>query len=75
MRTTSRSALKRGKYRRASPLYIGVESVDEYRERAEQLGARVILPKMAVPGVGYVAAVLDPQGNPLGMFQDDTSAQ
>lgn len=55
--------------------YVGVESVDVYRERAEQLGARVILPKQAVPGVGYFSIILDPQGNPLGMFQDDPSAR
>lgn len=55
--------------------YIGVESVDDFVRKAERLGAKVIMPKQAVPGVGYFAMILDPQNNPLGMFQDDPSAR
>jgi predicted enzyme related to lactoylglutathione lyase len=55
--------------------HIGVESVDEHLEKAGRLGATVIVPKMAVAGVGYIAVVLDPHGNPLGLYKGDTSAQ
>jgi uncharacterized protein len=32
------------------------------------------LPKMPVPGVGAVAAIIDPQGNICGLWQQEVSA-
>lgn len=50
--------------------YIGVESVDDSAAKVEQLGGKVIQPKMEVPGFGWMVVCLDPEGNPLGLWQD-----
>ena len=49
--------------------YIAVESVDEYVKKIEALGGRVIAPKMEVPGVGWWALALDPEGNQFAIMQ------
>ena len=54
--------------------YISVDSVDEFTEKVVAGGGKVVMPKMAVPGVGYAAACSDTEGNPFGLFQDDPSA-
>ena len=36
--------------------------------------ARVAVPKMPIPNIGYVAYVHDPEGNILGIYQEDASA-
>jgi predicted enzyme related to lactoylglutathione lyase len=53
---------------------IGIDSVDNYLDRAIKAGAAVALPKMSIPGVGYQAYVKDPDGNILGLHQADRSA-
>jgi predicted enzyme related to lactoylglutathione lyase len=37
-------------------------------------GALVCVPKMAVPGIGWLAYVKDPDGNIFGMMQADANA-
>lgn len=60
----------------ACPLnYVDVESVDEYADKAARLGGKVATPKMAVPGMGWFSVVLDPEGNPLGLWQEDAGAK
>jgi predicted enzyme related to lactoylglutathione lyase len=54
---------------------IDVPSVDDYWKRALAAGASPALPKMTIPGVGYVAYVKDPDENILGLYQTDKSAQ
>jgi predicted enzyme related to lactoylglutathione lyase len=54
--------------------YVQVESVDQYAEKAKGLGAKVATTKMPVPGMGYFAILTDPEGNPFGVWQNDTSA-
>jgi predicted enzyme related to lactoylglutathione lyase len=49
--------------------YIAVESVDEYVKKIEALGGRVIVPKMEVPGIGWWALALDPEGNQFAILQ------
>jgi predicted enzyme related to lactoylglutathione lyase len=49
--------------------YIAVESVDEYVKKIEALGGRVIVPKMVVPGIGWWALALDPEGNQFAILQ------
>ena len=53
---------------------IGVPSLDEYVSRVERSGGRVVLPKMAVPGVGWLAYCTDTESNTFGMMQPDPSA-
>jgi hypothetical protein len=42
---------------------IGVESVDEFAAKVEASGGKVVLPKMAIPGVGWQAYCTDTEGN------------
>ena len=49
--------------------YVGVESIDQYTARATQLGAEVVVPKMEVPGVGWLAHLKDPEGNMIALFE------
>jgi hypothetical protein len=49
--------------------YVDVASVDGSIEKAESLGATVALPKTPIPGIGAIAAVIDPQGNVFGLFE------
>ena len=49
--------------------YIQVESVDEYMKKIESLGGRIVVPKMEVPGIGWWALALDPEGNQFAILQ------
>jgi len=49
--------------------YISVESVDEYVKKIETLGGKVLCPKTEVPGIGWWALALDPEGNQFAIFE------
>ena len=53
---------------------VDVASVDESLERATALGGQVALPKMPIPGVGWLAYAKDTEGNIFGMMQADPAA-
>lgn len=53
---------------------LDVESVDAAVATVEKNGGKVALPKMTIPGVGYVAYCLDPEGNVFGMLEADPTA-
>ena len=50
--------------------YIAVESVDEYNKKIEELGGRIVVPKMEVPSVGWWALALDPDGNSFAIMEE-----
>jgi predicted enzyme related to lactoylglutathione lyase len=54
---------------------LGVESLDDTVAKVVAAGGKVAMPRMAVPGVGYLAYCTDPEGNMFGMMQPDTSAK
>ncbi|MFO1187582.1 MAG: VOC family protein [Alphaproteobacteria bacterium] len=54
---------------------IDVPNIDDFVAKAVKLGAAVALPKMAVPGVGWLAYIKDLDGNILGLMQNDKSAK
>lgn len=54
---------------------IDVPSVDEYVKKVERNGGVIARPKMAVPGVGWMAYFKDPEGNLWGMMEEDASAE
>jgi uncharacterized protein len=54
---------------------IGVESVDDFAAKVIAAGGQVAVPKMAIPGVGWLAYCLDTEGNLFGIHQMDASAQ
>jgi len=49
--------------------YISVESVDEYSKKVVSLGGQIAVPKMEIPGIGWWALALDPEGNQIGLFE------
>lgn len=54
--------------------YIMVESLDSSLGKAQELGATVVVPKTAVPTMGWFAVLIDPQKNPIGLWQTDPNA-
>jgi predicted enzyme related to lactoylglutathione lyase len=55
--------------------YVNVDSVDQAVERAKALGAQLTRPKMPVPGMGWFAMLIDPQGNSFAVWQQDPAAK
>jgi uncharacterized protein len=54
--------------------YVKVEAIEESLMKAERLGAKIVVPKKSVPGAGWFAVLLDPQGNRLGLWEEDPDA-
>ncbi len=54
---------------------IDVPSVDEYAQSVEAHGGKVMMPKFAIPGIGYLAYCADTEGNVFGIMQPDASAK
>ena len=55
--------------------YINVESLDPAVKRAQDLGARVMKPRAPVPGMGWFAMLVDPQGNSFALWERDKNAK
>ena len=54
---------------------VQVESVDDAMARALSLGGSVALPKMPIPGMGWLAYFKDTEGNIVGVMNEDPSAR
>jgi len=54
---------------------ISVANVDDAIATVTANGGEIALPKMAIPGVGWLAYAKDPEGHIFGMMQADTSAK
>jgi uncharacterized protein len=54
---------------------IDVPNLDEFIAKATGAGATIAVPKMPVPGVGWLAYLKDTEGNIFGMMQPDQSAK
>jgi hypothetical protein len=54
---------------------IDVPSVDEYSKKIQSMGGKILMPKMAILGVGYFAQCLDTEGNVFGIIQMDQNAK
>ncbi|NIR45366.1 MAG: VOC family protein [Gemmatimonadetes bacterium] len=53
---------------------VDVESVDATSRAVEKAGGQTVVPKMAVPGIGWVAYYQDTEGNTIGVLESDASA-
>ena len=51
-----------------------VDDIDDTLAAAQQNGATIALPKDAMPGVGLLAYIHDPDGNLLGLLQPEPPA-
>ncbi|MFN8379155.1 MAG: VOC family protein [Anaerolineae bacterium] len=54
---------------------MGVESVDAAVDTALKAGGQLAVPKMGIDGMGWVAYLLDTDGNTFGVFQEDANAK
>jgi uncharacterized protein len=54
--------------------YINVESVDDFVRKAERLGAKVLMGKSPVPGMGWFAQLTDTEGNLFAVWETDSNA-
>jgi len=54
---------------------IAVASVDEFLEKVKRAGGKVLIPKGAVEGMGYVAFAEDTEGNAFGILESDPSVK
>lgn len=54
--------------------FVNVESIDASIKLAEEMGARVVRPRTAVPRTAWVAVLADPAGNMFAIWQPDPLA-
>lgn len=59
----------------AYPCTIKVDSVDASVAQVIAHGGAVAVPRMPIPGVGWLAYFKDTEGNIVGLMQDDRSAR
>jgi predicted enzyme related to lactoylglutathione lyase len=55
--------------------YIDVPSVDQFAAKVQKLGGKVLMPKTAVPQMGYFAVCQDTENNVFGLWENDESAK
>jgi predicted enzyme related to lactoylglutathione lyase len=71
---TSRPGVNGGMYKKDQPQlkpvnYILVEDIDEYIQKIEDLGGTILRGKQEVPGIGWIALCLDPEGNSIAIME------
>lgn len=49
--------------------YITVNSTEEYTQKIEQAGGKIIVPITEIPNMGYYEIFLDNEGNMFGLYQ------
>jgi predicted enzyme related to lactoylglutathione lyase len=54
---------------------VDVSSVDDYTKKITAEGGTIALPKMPIPGVGWLAYAKDPEGNIFGFMHRDANAK
>ena len=54
---------------------VGVEDLDMHIAKIKRAGGKIMVPKMAVPGVGWLAYAEDTEGNVFGMMQGDPNVK
>ncbi len=53
-------------------LYIAVDDLQAYVDKAESLGGKTVVPITEVPGMVTFAVVTDTDGNAVGIVKDDS---
>jgi hypothetical protein len=59
----------------ATVVTVDVPDVDAYVAKVLAAGGEVAWPKMAIPGVGYLAYVKDSESNVIGLMAMDPQAK
>jgi predicted enzyme related to lactoylglutathione lyase len=55
-------------------VYVGVDSIEETVKKLRDAGARIVVEKQEVPGMGWFTTFLDPEGNEMSAWQPMESA-
>jgi uncharacterized protein len=55
-------------------VYVQVDDIDPALERIRSAGGAVVAGRTAIPGTGWFATFRDPEGNLLGLYQNDPPA-
>ena len=71
---TMRPGVNGGMYKKEQPElkpvnYILIEDIDEHIQKIKNLGGTITRPKQEVPGVGWIALAIDPEGNAFAIMQ------
>ena len=48
--------------------YVGTDDIPGSLKKAESLGAKTLMPKTEIPGVGWFGIFMDPTGNRVGLY-------
>ena len=56
-------------------LTMGVDSIEETEAKIVANGGQVVQGKTPIPGMGYYSTYLDTEGNKIGLFAQDPTAQ
>ena len=77
---TDQPGIDGGVMRRSPPFNctantVDVASLDESMKKVVSAGGKILQPKNAVPGVGWMCYCADTEGNLFSMMQSDTSAK
>ncbi len=54
---------------------ISVASYEEAAKKVAEAGGKILTPKTAVPGIGYMSYCKDTEGNVFGIMQTDPDAK
>ncbi len=54
---------------------INVDNIDEMTKKVQSAGGTIVVPKMAVQGIGWAVYFKDVEGNLFGMMQADSEAK
>lgn len=54
---------------------MDVADIDETIAKVQKAGGTVVVPKMAIPGIGWLIYALDLDGNMFGAMQNDPNAR
>jgi predicted enzyme related to lactoylglutathione lyase len=54
---------------------IDVPAIDEYEKKIGDNGGTIVVPKMAIPAIGWLLYAKDTEGNIFGIMQADANAQ
>jgi len=54
-------------------LFVQVDDIDEYLQKAETLGARILIPRQQLPDGDAMALVIDPSGLSFALYTPATS--
>lgn len=55
--------------------YIGVDSVDKYAKKVQDLGGKIVKPKTEVPGHGWFVICTDTENNTFALWEQNPEAR